>query len=191
MYCIFGCLHYILYLAVYLLQAESNTLRCLQSSCKMVSHTLCLSKKFLSPNSTKLLPIEGTCPCCHSNLLWGDLIRYKMGCYQETQEVRKMWFTCWNVPFVKVSGIYFLYFLIFPLYMYFTWAFSWFGLFFVWPLYFEIIGKIKVHTTRHVTQVQVENRKIRETKIPITHTKGLQHLFQKLCIFIHIIFVSW
>jgi len=58
------------------------TLRCLHASCAMESHIRCLAKKF-SPHS--ILPIEGQCPRCNMDLLWGDLVRFKAGCYKNIQ----------------------------------------------------------------------------------------------------------
>ena len=66
---------------------EENTLRCLKPACRMVSHTLCLARHFLGADSTEVLPTEGQCPSCRSVLLWGDLIRFKAGCYQKMAQV--------------------------------------------------------------------------------------------------------
>ncbi|KAJ3415199.1 hypothetical protein HDV05_005339 [Chytridiales sp. JEL 0842] len=65
-------------------------LRCIHSTCNMVSHLLCLSESFLkeerlkdlsfgpnyqTPTRNELIPIAGSCPDCSSQLLWGDLIQ--------------------------------------------------------------------------------------------------------------------
>ncbi|KAH9498416.1 Structure-specific endonuclease subunit SLX1 [Bulinus truncatus] len=63
------------------LEKEDKTLSCLNPSCTMVAHIICLAKSFLD-DQTKLLPIEGKCPNCHVNLLWGELVRHKKGCYK-------------------------------------------------------------------------------------------------------------
>ncbi|CAI9744297.1 structure-specific endonuclease subunit slx1 [Octopus vulgaris] len=59
-------------------------LKCL--SCTARSHITCLAKHFLSKNlledTLSILPVDGNCPVCHQELLWGDLIRLKKGCYQ-------------------------------------------------------------------------------------------------------------
>lgn len=56
--------------------------------CKAVFHAICLASKFLqsTTDSNQLLPIEGICPCCSLCVLWGDLVRYKRGCYQSEIE---------------------------------------------------------------------------------------------------------
>ena len=33
------------------------------------------------------MPVEGTCHSCKGNVLWGDLIRFKRGCYQKISQV--------------------------------------------------------------------------------------------------------
>ncbi len=67
-------------------QESANTLRCLVKSCTMISHTLCLSKHFLSKTPEHVLPVEGICPRCKTSILWGDLIRFKRGCYQMNED---------------------------------------------------------------------------------------------------------
>ncbi|WVQ80842.1 hypothetical protein IAT38_002949 [Cryptococcus sp. DSM 104549] len=45
--------------------------------CLSISHLACLAKRFLSQSapSTHLLPHAGSCPGCHSELEWGQIIR--------------------------------------------------------------------------------------------------------------------
>jgi len=56
---------------------------CPKSSCKAVSHLICLSKDFLDsqPSNTTLVPRGGECTSCHTYVLWGDVIR---GCYRRS-----------------------------------------------------------------------------------------------------------
>ncbi|KAK3690938.1 hypothetical protein RRG08_021636 [Elysia crispata] len=67
------------------IMAEDTTLTCLQPSCPMKAHIICLAKHFLE-DETRLLPIEGRCPNCDVNLLWGELIRQRKGCYRNLSE---------------------------------------------------------------------------------------------------------
>jgi structure-specific endonuclease subunit SLX1 len=56
----------------------SNWVGCPYSSCVMVSHLICLSKKFLAEDisdQTNLIPVTGHCPSCGIELKWGDLIK--------------------------------------------------------------------------------------------------------------------
>lgn len=67
---------------------SSELLICLSTSCAMKSHIICLAENFLAAEKCEepmLLPISGDCVLCGTNMLWGDLIRKKQGCYQSTQ----------------------------------------------------------------------------------------------------------
>ena len=64
-------------------QSDAHGLRCLDSSCPMWSHIICLAGSFLQTEPERLLPLEGRCPLCHQQYLWADLIRKKNGCYSE------------------------------------------------------------------------------------------------------------
>lgn len=64
---------------------DSDKVRCLKPVCKFVSHLICLAKKF-NDNHLMILPIEGNCPECGINVLWGDLIRKMKGCYKDLTE---------------------------------------------------------------------------------------------------------
>lgn len=50
-------------------------LSCINRSCNMKAHSVCLAKEFLKSDTESILPIEGDCPGCRKRLLWGDLIR--------------------------------------------------------------------------------------------------------------------
>ena len=56
---------------------------CPHQSCCSVTHLICLAKKFLKNEPPhQLLPVEGHCPACERNLLWGDLVRHSQGFHQ-------------------------------------------------------------------------------------------------------------
>lgn len=63
---------------------EKDSVACVKPDCILTAHLICLAKVFC--NDGMILPIEGTCPACRTNILWGDLIRKKNGCYQNLQE---------------------------------------------------------------------------------------------------------
>lgn len=57
-------------------------LTCLNKSCRAISHSDCLSQKFLEQNgeSEKFwVPVSGCCPRCCNRYLWTDLIRKYQG----------------------------------------------------------------------------------------------------------------
>ncbi|XP_046611692.1 structure-specific endonuclease subunit slx1 [Neodiprion virginianus] len=62
----------------------NEKLTCVNPTCTLVSHLVCLAKRFR--NDGMILPVEGTCPACRINILWGDLIRKMKGCYQDLAE---------------------------------------------------------------------------------------------------------
>ncbi|XP_033747314.1 structure-specific endonuclease subunit slx1-like [Pecten maximus] len=71
------------------LHADDTTVNCIHPKCSMISHIVCLSEKFLAQSKEKtkeIIPIEGKCPSCKQLMLWGDIIRFKMGCYQNLEE---------------------------------------------------------------------------------------------------------
>ncbi|UJR28369.1 hypothetical protein I4U23_009612 [Adineta vaga] len=46
--------------------------------CSMPFHIICLSKYFLkNSNQHYIIPIDGSCPSCSKNLLWGEIIQNK------------------------------------------------------------------------------------------------------------------
>lgn len=56
---------------------ESLVLICPMEACPSVSHVTCLSHKFLAEEGSKdaFIPIQGTCPSCHSLVRWSDMIK--------------------------------------------------------------------------------------------------------------------
>lgn len=63
-----------------------NGLKCLSPECDLIGHAVCLSKCFLK-DENEYVPVEGKCPKCETNYLWGDLIRKFKGCYNTTNLV--------------------------------------------------------------------------------------------------------
>lgn len=61
---------------------NGEVLNCLNTDCTLKAHILCLSSRFLITEPDHILPLEGSCPNCLSELLWADLIRKLKGCYQ-------------------------------------------------------------------------------------------------------------
>lgn len=60
---------------------------CLKPNCDFMAHLICLASEF--NNDDKIIPIEGSCPSCKTNLLWGDVIRKKIGCYLHLDDKSK------------------------------------------------------------------------------------------------------
>lgn len=58
---------------------SGKELKCLNSNCDLVSHIICLSKCYLSTG--QYVPVDGNCPKCKNNFLWGEIIRKYKGCY--------------------------------------------------------------------------------------------------------------
>ncbi|KAJ3585477.1 hypothetical protein NHX12_014196 [Muraenolepis orangiensis] len=65
----------------------TEQLTCLHPACVMTSHMVCLAKRFLRAEPSRLLPVEGQCPACRHALLWGDLIRHKKSSHGDPEEV--------------------------------------------------------------------------------------------------------
>jgi structure-specific endonuclease subunit SLX1 len=55
----------------------SLVLVCPVETCQAISHLSCLSKKFLAEGGSPdaLLPIQGTCPGCHSSITWAAMMK--------------------------------------------------------------------------------------------------------------------
>lgn len=64
---------------------KKELVSCIKPDCLLVAHLICLADIFCK--NGMILPIEGTCPVCNTNVLWGDLIRKKVGCYGNIKEV--------------------------------------------------------------------------------------------------------
>ncbi|XP_046387075.1 structure-specific endonuclease subunit slx1 [Ischnura elegans] len=66
---------------------EEDKLTCLDNGCPLIAHIVCLAKRFLGQGGTssvnEVIPVSGECPECSEQLLWGDLIRKKNGCYAD------------------------------------------------------------------------------------------------------------
>jgi len=58
---------------------SARKITCLNSECTVTCHILCMSKSFLSKG--EYVPIEGICPKCKNQYLWGDIVRKFKGCY--------------------------------------------------------------------------------------------------------------
>jgi hypothetical protein len=63
---------------------EEDKITCVQPGCTLISHLICLAELFRKDDM--ILPVEGSCPVCHVNVLWGDLIRKKIGCAMHFNE---------------------------------------------------------------------------------------------------------
>lgn len=57
---------------------EQESISCITPNCSLYAHLICLAEKFCTDDM--ILPIDGICPSCNVNVLWGDLVRKKIGC---------------------------------------------------------------------------------------------------------------
>ncbi|XP_031370387.1 structure-specific endonuclease subunit slx1 isoform X2 [Apis dorsata] len=64
---------------------KEQSISCIRPNCSLVVHLICLAQLFCKNNM--ILPIEGICPACNINVLWGDLIRKKIGCYGNLEKI--------------------------------------------------------------------------------------------------------
>lgn len=60
--------------------SSNEAVVCSHAFCDHTAHLTCLSSKFLDnegngERESKILPVQGTCPGCHGQLNWGDLVR--------------------------------------------------------------------------------------------------------------------
>ena len=63
---------------------EAERLVCLYPGCEAVSHILCLAETFTQPD--EIIPVQGLCPTCDGEQLWGNLIRKRRGCYENLDD---------------------------------------------------------------------------------------------------------
>ncbi|KAG2468655.1 structure-specific endonuclease subunit SLX1 isoform X1 [Polypterus senegalus] len=75
------------YLCKEKIQTPTHSITCFLPSCSMISHVICLAQEFLKYEPGHLIPIEGKCPSCKNQVLWGNLIRHKKGCYGDLEEI--------------------------------------------------------------------------------------------------------
>lgn len=59
---------------------STKAMTCLNSDCSVMCHITCMSSCFLSTG--EYVPIEGSCPKCKNQYLWGDIVRKFKGCYE-------------------------------------------------------------------------------------------------------------
>ena len=62
--------------------SASDRVTCLYPRCGAASHLLCLAATFTAATGA-VLPVQGSCPSCGGEELWGNLIRKRRGCYEE------------------------------------------------------------------------------------------------------------
>lgn len=58
--------------------AANASVACPVAECAAVFHMVCLASAFLEPG--QYVPVQGKCPQCRAQLLWGRLIRQAEGC---------------------------------------------------------------------------------------------------------------
>lgn len=64
---------------------RKDQITCISPDCALTAHLECLSERFLQPG--EYVPVEGECPRCGIQVLWGDLIRKYRGCYSSLTSV--------------------------------------------------------------------------------------------------------
>ncbi|XP_060533004.1 structure-specific endonuclease subunit slx1 [Cylas formicarius] len=57
---------------------NDKKMTCLNAQCSMACHIICLSRYFLAKG--EYVPVEGKCPKCDNQYLWGDFVRKFKGC---------------------------------------------------------------------------------------------------------------
>ena len=70
--------------------SQDSQVQCLNPKCQSVYHIVCLGDHFRqSANESRayFLPLDGQCKVCDIYMLWGDIIRKKKGCYQQSEIV--------------------------------------------------------------------------------------------------------
>jgi len=63
---------------------------CPSSGCESVTHLTCLSKHFLQNAEGLLVPINGTCPSCETELRWVDVVKELTLRMRDQKEVNKL-----------------------------------------------------------------------------------------------------
>ena len=63
---------------------SDDWITCVRPSCDLIAHLICLGELFRRDGM--ILPVEGSCPVCQTSVLWGDLIRKKIGCKMHLDE---------------------------------------------------------------------------------------------------------
>lgn len=63
---------------------SEDRISCVKPGCQLVAHLICLAGAF--KQDEMILPVEGVCPVCDTSVLWGDLIRKKIGCNMHLDE---------------------------------------------------------------------------------------------------------
>lgn len=62
--------------------SKNNELSCVDTSCSLKAHIMCLASHCLKSDLNFILPLDGSCPVCFRDFLWPDVIRKSKGCYQ-------------------------------------------------------------------------------------------------------------
>ncbi|KAH8393844.1 hypothetical protein KR215_002260, partial [Drosophila sulfurigaster] len=58
-------------------QPERSRLGCLNASCRLTCHMLCLANYLLGDQPGQYIPIGGECPLCETHLIWATLLQRK------------------------------------------------------------------------------------------------------------------
>ena len=63
---------------------------CPSPGCESVTHLTCLSKHFLKNEPGSIIPVQGTCPSCKSEVVWGDVVKELSLRMRGQKEVEKL-----------------------------------------------------------------------------------------------------
>ena len=63
---------------------------CPSPGCESVSHLTCLSKHFLCDDDASIIPIQGNCPSCKTELMWIDVVKELSLRMRGQKEVEKL-----------------------------------------------------------------------------------------------------
>nr|ACO15278.1 Structure-specific endonuclease SLX1 [Caligus clemensi] len=69
------------------IDSPDELVKCISPKCSAAAHITCLANHFLVNEPEKMIPVSGKCPVCDLDVLWGDIIRKKKGCYSELEEM--------------------------------------------------------------------------------------------------------